>query len=200
MANISVSLPADGETADASDYNTPINTIVTEFNGNIDNSNIKANAAISGSKLADASVTPEKLLAGTGTDWVWQNWTPTWTNVSGGTLNYAKYIQIGKTVIFRISYTLAGAGVSGEVSFTPPVTLNSAYETNHILAGSAWFNDQAIAGYSGLVVAGTSTSSIRLRVNNTSGTYATMAALSSTIPFTWGNTDSIRATAVYEAA
>lgn len=61
MANISVSLPADGTTADVSDYNTPLNTIVTDYNGNIDNSNIAAAAAIAGSKLADNSVTATKV-------------------------------------------------------------------------------------------------------------------------------------------
>jgi len=53
MANISVSLPADGDTIDSSDYNTPITTVVNEINGGLDNSNIATNAAIAGSKLAD---------------------------------------------------------------------------------------------------------------------------------------------------
>ena len=35
----------------------------------------------------------------------WQSWTPTFTNMSGGTLNYAKYHQIGKTIHFRLKYT-----------------------------------------------------------------------------------------------
>lgn len=62
MANISVSLPSDGTTADVSDYNTPITTIVNEFNGNIDNSNIKSGAAIATAKLADdAGVTTAKI-------------------------------------------------------------------------------------------------------------------------------------------
>jgi hypothetical protein len=56
MATISVSLPSDGSTADVADVNTPINTIVTEINGNLDNANIKSGAAISGSKIADASI------------------------------------------------------------------------------------------------------------------------------------------------
>jgi len=61
MANISVSLPSDGETIDVADYNTPINTIVNEINGGLDNSNITAAAAIAGSKLADVSVAGGKL-------------------------------------------------------------------------------------------------------------------------------------------
>lgn len=52
MATISVSLPSDGQTIDAADYNTPINTIVSEINGNLDNANIKAGAAIDRSKIA----------------------------------------------------------------------------------------------------------------------------------------------------
>lgn len=52
MGTISVSLPSDGTGADVSDYNTPITTIVNAINGNLDNSNLSAGAAISTSKLA----------------------------------------------------------------------------------------------------------------------------------------------------
>lgn len=44
MGTISVSLPSDGSTADVSDYNTPITTIVTALNGNIDANNLADNA------------------------------------------------------------------------------------------------------------------------------------------------------------
>lgn len=64
MGTISVSLPSDGETIDAADYNTPINTIVTEVNGNLDNANISTTAAIAGSKIADGAITHSKLAAG----------------------------------------------------------------------------------------------------------------------------------------
>lgn len=63
MGTISTSLPADGQTIDASDVNTPINAILAEFNGNIDNDNIKSSANINGSKLADGTVSHEKLDA-----------------------------------------------------------------------------------------------------------------------------------------
>lgn len=61
MGTISVSLPADGTTADVADYNTPIQTIVDEINGQLDNDNIASDAAIAGSKLADDSVGSRKL-------------------------------------------------------------------------------------------------------------------------------------------
>lgn len=65
MSQLNVSLPSDGDTIDSSDYNTPINTIVTDYNGNIDNSNIAAAAAIAGTKLADASIPAAKIDAST---------------------------------------------------------------------------------------------------------------------------------------
>src|SRR4051812_42420252 len=62
MGTISVTLPTDGTTADVADVNTPITTIVTELNGNIDNANIKTGAAIATSKLADdAGITNAKI-------------------------------------------------------------------------------------------------------------------------------------------
>lgn len=64
MGSVSVSLPSDGQTIDAADYNTPINTIVNEFNGGIDNTNIAAAAAIDGSKLATSSVGNTQLAVG----------------------------------------------------------------------------------------------------------------------------------------
>lgn len=58
MGTISVSLPNDGETADAVDYNVPITTIVNEINGNLDNSNLSDTAAIDASKLAGDVLKP----------------------------------------------------------------------------------------------------------------------------------------------
>ena len=61
MGTISLSLPADGQTIDASDVNTPFNTISAVINGNLDNDNIATAAAISGTKLG-AATTPLSVL------------------------------------------------------------------------------------------------------------------------------------------
>lgn len=56
MSLVSPTQVSDGTTADASDVNTPINQLAAVINGNIDNSNIVAGAAIDGSKLANSSI------------------------------------------------------------------------------------------------------------------------------------------------
>lgn len=62
MATITVSLPSDGDTIDAADYNTPITTIVDEINGGIDADNLASNA-VTTAKITDANVTNAKLSA-----------------------------------------------------------------------------------------------------------------------------------------
>jgi len=61
MGLISLTLPNDGETIDAADVNSPLNTIATAINGNLDNANIKTGAAIDGSKIASASLTATQM-------------------------------------------------------------------------------------------------------------------------------------------
>lgn len=58
MGVISVSLPSDGTTADVSDYNTPITTIVNAINGNLDSSNI---SSLSGTKITAGTLSGSAL-------------------------------------------------------------------------------------------------------------------------------------------
>ena len=129
MGTVSVSLPSDGSTIDAADYNTPITTIVNEFNGNIDNANIKSAAAIAGSKLADASI--DLGLKGSVFDgwiavsdsWAYASAT-TITIPSDGTTKYSagdriKLVQSATTKYFTIdSVTATLLTVTGGTGFT----------------------------------------------------------------------------------
>lgn len=119
MGTISVSLPSDGQTADAADYNVPINTIVSEINGALDSDNIAA-----------GGVVPNSLSSGTGTSWAWQSWTPTYTNITvGNGTVVAKFIQVGKTVIARWRLTCGSTtSISNDMMVSLPVTANSEYE------------------------------------------------------------------------
>lgn len=153
--------------------------------------------------MQDEIVENVKLATGAGEPGgVWDSWTPTFTNLSGGTLTYAKYKQVGKTVSFRIKYILGGAGVSGGVDFTLPVAESSDYST--AIAdlqpfGNAIFRDAGTSATAGYVVWSAS-GKAGIRVWNASTTYLSGSALSSTLPFTWASTDEINVAGTYEAA
>jgi hypothetical protein len=182
--------------------------VVAEYTGangvTVDGVNLKdglINTANSIDSLAyvDGSIDPEHLTAGTGSSWVWQTWAPTLTNLSGGTLNYAKFIQDGKTVQFRFKYTLASAGVSGLIRVTLPVT--SVYVGSaEIIPGSVMLLDIGTSAFSGVMVPASATA-FDIKVYGAAGTYVNLdASTSSTIPHTWASGDVIYCAGSYEAA
>lgn len=202
MATISVSLPSDGETIDAADYNTPINTIVTAINGNLDNANISTSAAIAGSKLADGAITNAKLSTATGElGGAWASYTPTFTNLSGGTLNYGKYMQIGKTVFFKVKYTMSGTNISGLVKVTAPVSIaqpspSATSDTFSVVVEYVDFGGNAYPG----IAAVDSSSAFSLYCVDASGSFASYAGINASKPLTWGNNDYFIVSGHYEAA
>jgi hypothetical protein len=130
----------------------------------------------------------------------WATWAPTLTNISGGTLNYAKYFQIGKTVHFRLKYTLAGAGVSGLITFTPPVTMSADYAATDTLNATTMFYDVSVTTpYQGNAFTATTTS-ITLKCLHTDGTRGNNEATSSTNPFTFASGDIVYCSGILEAA
>lgn len=174
----------------------------TAANGvNIDGMNIKdgavgANGVVTAS-ITDGAVTPAKLLSGTGSSWVWQTWAPTFTNLSGGTLNYAKYIQIGKTVYFRWRYTLAGAGVAGLVGFSLPANLAANYtDIRDTIVADGQLKDATGDSFKPWIAWGSS-SRLDVYFNNAGSNFQ---ATSSTAPFTWAVSDILMVVGSYEAA
>jgi len=154
-----------------------------------------ADDAVTNAEIADSAVLPENLLTGTGTSWEWQSWTPTLTRISGGTLNYAKYLRVGKTNICRFKYTFAGAGITGvDPIVSLPIALNADLVTpGETLLGTVSLINLSTDFYAGQVFI-SSTSSISFRVQ----TGTTINGISSTVPFTWGTGDFIQAHFMYE--
>lgn len=189
MSTISLVLPNDGDTADASDVNVPFNTIANVINGGLDSTNI-----------TDGGLTPADLMSGTGSTWAWQSWTPVWTNmtVAGSTVT-AKYNQVGKIVHYRIAVVLAGGNApTGSVTFTLPVTSVSYAGTSTLpVVGSVqYFISNAYAGYA----VWTSTTTATLVVFNASGTYLTAANISGSVPSSFTNGSEIHVQGFFEAA
>jgi hypothetical protein len=152
--------------------------------------------------VGPGTITPAGLVAGTGSTWVWPSWTPTWTNVTvGNGTVVAKYIQMGKTVHFRVKLTFGStSAVSGDFTFSTPVTMSSNYAQNDTVNSSAVMLDSGTQGYVGMVIVA-STTTLNVRPVNASATTSTYgAAASSTVPHTWATNDIIQACGSFEAA
>lgn len=125
----------------------------------------------------------------------WTSYTPTLTNATlgNGTIS-GSYIQQGKFVAFRVKFTLGSTStVTGSLSVSLPL----AVATGSLQFATCLLLDSGVSAYPG--VAELSSSTAELRAVGSAGTYATQAAISGTVPFTWGNTDIAYVHGIYEA-
>ena len=133
----------------------------------------------------------------------WASWTPTYANltVGNGTV-VAKYNQIGKTITCRLRVKLGStSAMTGALVVSLPVTSVDYTGASgcHQYLGIAAFLDSETLQINGLAMAD-STTTIQLRVQNSSSTYGAVTTISSTIPWTWAENDEFSATFTYEAA
>lgn len=83
-----------------------------------------------------------------------------------------------------IKFTLGStSAITGGVSFTIPIT-----GTNLVIP-TCWLQDTGTNTFSGL--AALSSATVNVYAINTAGTYMSVSALSSTVPYTWASTDYI---------
>ncbi len=122
----------------------------------------------------------------------WTSYTPTLTQ-SGAvtkTVNYAKYIQMGKTVIVHLAVTCTGAGTAANaITVGLPVAASSVYVT-----GSFWYLDAGTTVYAGTVYGDTSTTSVHLFSTNNPNPFGVAPAVTAAVG------DVITMQITYEAA
>lgn len=113
---VATNLPTDGSTIDASDVTTDLNGLINEFNGSIDNTNIKAGAAIAFSKLAaDAWTAHSATLGGF-------SGTPTQANY---------FLKIGRLVVLMVN--IQGTSNATALTFTLPYAAARTENVNGIM-------------------------------------------------------------------
>lgn len=138
-----------------------------------------------------------------GSSWALANFTPSLTNwtigTGGSAATTAKYVQMGKMVFVRIKSVLgtSGQSVSGEPTFNLPVTASSNY-ANLDAVNICWLQ-AASTGYTGYFRL-TSTTTCKIVVMVSSGTYVSDGVISSTVPNTWAAGDLFTGMFMYEAA
>jgi hypothetical protein len=202
MPTINPATVSDGETIDASDLNNPIATITDLVNGDLDSDNL-ADSAVSSAKLATGAVTPEKLLSGTGTSWVWQDWSPTYSGISvgNGTVT-AKYTQIGKTVIAYWELVCGTTtSIVSNATITLPVSASTRHGSGYTKVGDGMVEDSgsALLQIEAYTLASASVAQIRYpSIATHSGTV--YVELTGTVPITEASGDSWGISFVYEAA
>lgn len=170
---------------------------------------LNSNNSVKTSNVQDTAITPAKLQTGTGSSWAWQTFTPTWTGSGGnpaignGTLE-AYYIQIGKTVNFKISILTGGTTTygSGNYRFSFPVTpITPTSANNQIPFGQFHHERSGSANYFGVIsLVSAVTSYFEMYYMTVLGATSAYANFGATAPYTVGANDRINITGTYEAA
>lgn len=152
--------------------------------------------------LPAGNIQPLNLVSGTGSTWVWQAWSPTWTNLSvgNGTVT-ARYLQIGKNVHFSLNLVFGSTtSITGTPTFSLPVQARALVGADSPIAARGKFLDSGTAAYDGFVMLNTATTG-QLQLSNAAGTYVSFAGISSTTPMTWTTNDEMKfLNGIYEAA
>lgn len=178
-------------------------TIADFTNAAHDHGDADDGGAIVAAAIPSGAITNAKLSTTAGEPGgAWLTWSPSWTNftVGNGTLNWAKYTQIGKTIIFRLKFTWGSTtSMTSNPFFTLPVNAHGDYSHSRVetFLGSVTLRD-ASAGdaFTGLV---TWESAGACNIRYLASTML-QTAVSSTAPFTWTTSDYIHIHGVYEAA
>jgi hypothetical protein len=161
---------------------------------NIKDGKLNTNDSVVTANITDAAVTNAKLSLTAA------SWSPTLGNLSGGTLNYALYTEIGNRVFCEFKYTLGGAGMGTGPTITLPVAPAAHYVDNDIISHNVLLSETGAQDYYGLARISQTSDLITLYVQQASSTYLNTANITSTVPFTWGSTDIVRASWSYEKA
>lgn len=126
----------------------------------------------------------------------WTDWVPTWTNLTvGNGVTIAKYQKFGRTVDFRLKFTLGTtSSVATGPIFSLPVAAAADYNQEWPL-GTAVGLDSGVKAWI-LVCQFNSTTQGLIRTDDGAGGFGNVTA---TAPFTWGTADNFMIMGSYEA-
>lgn len=118
--------------------------------GSVPTASLASDAGIVTAMVVDGAITPAKLLAGAGTSWPWQSFSPTITNLTVGNGTLATfYTQIGKTVHFRIVLTFGSTTIlptGADALVTWPVTPKDTTYNRFYQIGTGGLNNHSSGG------------------------------------------------------
>lgn len=139
----------------------------------------------------------EDVLGATDIEAPWQTWAPTlsggWAN-GNGVYSDARYVQIGKTVLARATFTVGSTTTKGTgmvISLPVPQTgvAHPVINTNTIGGSAGRILFYSIESGNGVAYA-----------MDTANPYLIRAGITATVPQTWATNDIIRFSFIYQAA
>lgn len=167
---------------------------------------LDAHAALTAVALTDPTASGDL----TGFGGAWTAYTPTFEAASGtpnvdaanGGILAGYYMQIGKTVFFRIEMKFGSVSPNagtGNWRFGLPVP-HRTVSTNFALNASGYMEDAAVAGYGITVVRLYSGDQSKIELLRTSATTGGVSVVGATNPFAWNVNDFLTIAGSYEAA
>lgn len=122
----------------------------------------------------------------------------TFANLSGGALTYGRYAITGQYVDVSWKYTLGGAGVAGAVTASMPIPMMHSATSDSLTAQVKL----VVAGGNSFIghIRPVDANNVGVLVETSAAAYVGLAALSSTVPATWANLDTVSLSARYKMA
>jgi hypothetical protein len=129
-----------------------------------------------------------------------QTWPPTLTALTvGNGTQTAIWAPLGDLAWYRYRLIFGTSTVMGSgPKITLPVLPNPAYHTSDEEIGHVTMLDAGIALYTGGAVnLADGLGTVEARIDLTSATYASLVAISATVPMTWGAGDTLKIEGIY---
>ncbi len=130
---------------------------------------------------------------------VWADWSPSYSNITiGDGTVVARFIKSSGLVVARWEFTL---GATSSMGTAPNVSLpiTAATADDHA-AGLVGMDEAGVGGADGICRFASTGTEVRLFALSASGSFVTVALITSAAPFTWGAGDLINFVIEYEPA
>lgn len=134
------------------------------------------------------------------TSGAWRSWTPTLTNMTqgNGTVT-ARYMRIGRMIAYKFQFTLGSTSTVGtDPTFSVPVTAAAQAELDMNTCRLTEVGTPTNRFFGWAV--GATTSTVQVGAMEVIVGILSRTQVTATAPFTWGNTDQMFVSGVYEAS
>ena len=131
--------------------------------------------------------------------YTWTSYTPTWTGLTtgNGSLSFSEYLEIGKLVFYRGSFTFGSTTSVTGSAFAPSLPVAVSMNNGEIVGVTRYF-DSGVGPFVGNI--SVYSNALESNINKVDATYQTMPQTSASIPMTWTTNDQFAWFITYKVA